>query len=112
MDTLYDSTLGREITPYIIGTTRNSSLTQVINHSLSGALYLQVIGTVVNSTEVEFVIATSNDSLLMTAWSSGSLVKVTNDGQTRSGYITELQLDDTIVDGYHKGTLTLQEESS
>lgn len=110
MDALYDATLNEKITPYIIQTRRTPSLTQVVNTSLSGKPYIQNIGSITYTTEVEFVLQTVKDSNLYQAWESGNLMKVVDDDKTLYGYIIELQLEDDLVDGYHKGTLTLQEE--
>ena len=61
--------------------------------------------------EVDFVIHQDNDSLLLRAWEYGNLVKVIDDGVTRHGYITSLELGDEYADGYHTGNIMIQEDS-
>lgn len=110
MDTIFDTVYGVEITPHVAKTKRTPDLPQVVNVALNGLAYVQTTGVLTYKLEVEFVIHTNNDPLLMRAWEYGSLVKVVDDNNTRYGYITSLKLEEDYADGYHSGSMTLQEE--
>ena len=109
-DTLHNETTGVEITPFIAKTIRTPSLTQVINTAINGLAHIQNIGVVSFQTQVEFVIHRDNDILLLNAWQDGNLLRVIDDELTRYGYIVGLELGEDYADGYHVGTLLLQEE--
>lgn len=111
MDTIFDTVQGVEITPYVVKTKRTPSLPQVVNVALNGLAYIQTTGVLTYKLEVDFVIHQGNDSLLLRAWEYGNLVKVTDDGVTRQGYITSLELGDEYADGYHTGNIMIQEDS-
>lgn len=112
MDTLYDTTRGVEITPYISKTVRTPNLTQVVNTALNGLTYLQSVGPITYRTQVEFVIHKDNDPLILSAWLNGNLIQVIDDLTLRYGYIIDLELEEEYADGYHKGTIVLQEEGA
>lgn len=109
-DTIYDEIASVEITPHIAKTVRTPILTQVVNTSLNGLTYIQSIGKMTYQTKVEFVIHKDNDPLLLDAWYGGNIVKVIDDGDTYYGYIISLQLGDKYAEGYHTGTIVIQEE--
>lgn len=109
-DTLYDVTRGLEITPFISKTIRTPSLTQVVNVSLNGLPHIQNIGAVSYQTRVEFVIHSNNDPSLMVSWRQGSLMRVIDSSVERLGYIISLELGEDYADGYHTGSILLQEE--
>lgn len=109
-DTLYDVTRSLEITPFISKTVRTPSLTQVVNVSMNGLPHIQNIGTVSYQTRVEFVLHKSSDPLLMDSWHKGNLMKVVDDSVERFGYIIGLELGEDYADGYHTGSILLQEE--
>lgn len=109
-DTLYNETEKVEITPYVAKTVRTPFLAQVINTALNGLAHIQNIGVVTYQTEVSFVIHRDRDSLLMSAWQRGNLIKVVDDSITRYGYIIRLELGEDYAEGYHTGVILLQEE--
>lgn len=109
-DTLYNETEKVEITPHIAKTVRTPSLAQVVNTALNGLAHIQNIGIITYQTEVEFVIHQDNDSLLLSAWRKGNLIKVVDGSVTRYGYIIRLELGEDYAEGYHTGTILLQEE--
>ena len=110
MDTIFDTIEGVEITPHVQKTQRKSELPQLINVTLSGFAHIQTVGEFIHELEVDFVLHTDNDAALLRAWKLGHLLKVVNDGATRYGYITSLELEEDMVEGYHKGNATLQED--
>ena len=109
-DTLYNATLGVEITPHIGKTIRTPSLPQVVNVALNGLPHIQNVGLISYQLQVEFVIHQNMDGTLLTAWQNGNLIKVVDDGVTRFGYITKLTFGKDYAEGYHTGTIVLQEE--
>ena len=110
-DTIHNVTEDYEITPHVIRTTRTRSLSQVVNTTLRGFTHVQNIGVVTYQLTVEFVLYHDRDVALETAWMCGDLIKVVDDQKIYYGYITKLSLSDEYVDGYHKGTLVIQEEA-
>lgn len=110
MDTIFDLSKNIEITPFVIQAKRTPNLPQVVNTSLSGLAYVQVTGTIYYTTEVSFVIHKTMDSELLSAWKTGSLIKVVDGDITLQGYITSVELDTELADGYHKGSIDLQED--
>lgn len=110
LDTIHDEVVGVEITPYVSKTVRTPSLTQVVNTSLNGLTYVQNIGRIIYKVQVDFVIHKDNDALLLTAWHSAHMVKVVDDGAIYYGYIIDLELDTDYADGYHSGSILIQEE--
>ena len=109
-DTLYNQSKNIEITKDIIETLRTPSLQQVLNVGLNGLVYIQNIGAVTYQVQVDFVIHESNDIVLLNAWKDGNLIKVVDDNNEYIGYITAVNLDNKHAQGYHKGTIILQEE--
>ena len=109
-DTLYNQSKSIEITKDIIETLRTPSLQQVLNVGLNGLVYIQNIGSVTYQVQVDFVIHESNDIVLLNAWKDGNLIKVVDDNNEYIGYITAVNLDNKHAQGYHKGTIILQEE--
>lgn len=112
MDTIFDTVQNVEITPYVAKTKRIPDLPQIVNVALNGLAYVQTTGVLTHQLEVEFVIHKDNDNLLIQAWKYANLVKVTDDGVTRQGYIISLELGNEYADGYHTGNITLQEDSA
>lgn len=111
MDTIFDMVKNVEITPHVAKTKRTPNLPQVVNVALNGLAYIQTTGVLTYQLEVEFVIHQDNDALLLKAWEYGNLVKVVDGNSTRQGYITFVELEEDYADGYHAGTLIIQEES-
>lgn len=109
-DTIHNEITGVEITPHVAKTIRTPSLTQVVNTSLNGLTYVQNIGKIIYQLQVDFVIHKDNDSILLSAWHSGDLIKVVDDGNTYYGYIIALQLSEDYAEGYHAGAILIQEE--
>lgn len=112
MDTVFDTSRGVEITPYVAKTKRTPVLPQVVNVALNGLAYIQTTGVLTYQLEVELVIHQNNDALLLRAWEYGSLIKVVDEGNTYQGYITAITLEDEYAEGYHRGNITIQEESA
>ena len=99
-----------EITPYVAKTTRTPVLTQVINTSLNGLPHIQNIGTVGYQVEVEFIIHKDDDPELIRAWNDGNMVKVVDDDNEYHGYIIAVTLSPDYAEGYHAGSILIQEE--
>lgn len=109
-DTLYNEVIGVEITPYIAKTIRTPLLPQIVNSSLSGLAYVQVTGTVTFQTQVDFIINEANDNDLLSAWENGNLIKVIDGAKVIKGYIIGVTLDENYANGYHAGSILIQEE--
>lgn len=109
-DTIWNEPLGVEITPYVKDVSRTPSLAQVVNTSLSGLAYIQNVGKVTYQLTVDIVLSSAQDSVLMTAWVDGDLVKVINDDTVYYGYIIGVSTGDDYADGFHEATILLQEE--
>lgn len=109
-DIILNEATSVEITSHIIKTYRTPSLNQVVNVSLSGLVYVQNIGSVMYQVQVDFVIHESNDIVLLNAWKDGNLIKVVDDDKIYYGYIIDLTLDQDFANGYHSGSILIQEE--
>lgn len=109
-DTIFNEITGVEITPYVAKTIRTPSLNQIINTSLNGLVHIQNIGKVTYQTNVEFIIHKSNDYKLIEAWHKGDLLKVIDDDNIFYGYIIQLTLSPDYAQGYHAGSILIQEE--
>ena len=110
MDTLFDTIRGVEITPHISKTKRTPTLPQVVNVALNGLPHVQTTGVLTHQLEVEFVIHQDSDLLLLRAWEQGNLVRVTDGGITRHGYIISVELSEDYAEGYHEGFVLVQED--
>lgn len=109
-DTLYNQSKNIEITKDIIETLRTPSLQQVLNVGLNGLVHIQNIGIVNYQIQVDFIIHKQNDKLIYDAYRDADLIKVIDDNNEYIGYITAVNLDNKYAQGYHKGTIILQEE--
>lgn len=109
-DTLYNQSKNIEITKDIIRTLRASSLQQVLNTGLNGLVHIQNIGVVNFQVQVEFIIHKKNDNLIYNAYRDADLMKIVDDDNEYIGYIISVSLDNKYAQGYHKGTIILQEE--
>ena len=110
-DTLYNQSKSIEITKDIIETLRTPSLQQVLNVGLNGLVHIQNIGIVNYQIQVDFIIHKKNDKLIYDAYRDADLIKVIDDNNEYIGYITAVNLDNKYAQGYHKGTIILQEEA-
>ena len=109
-DTIYNEMLGIEITPHVVKTYRTPSLPQVVNTSLSGLAYIQTVGVLTYQVQVDFVIHESSDKLLLDSWTHVDLMKIVDDDKVYQGYIIDLALDHEYANGYHSGSILIQEE--
>ena len=109
-DTLYNQSKSIEITKDIIETLRTPSLQQVLNVGLNGLVHIQNIGIVNYQIQVDFIIHKQNDKLIYDAYRDADLIKVIDDNNEYIGYIISVNLDNKHAQGYHKGTIILQEE--
>lgn len=109
-DTLYNQSKDVEITKDIIETLRTPSLQQILNVGLNGLVYIQNIGDVSYQTQVEFIVHKQNDEIIYDAYRDADLIKIIDDDNEYFGYIIAVNLDNKYAQGYHKGTIILQEE--
>lgn len=109
-DTLFNQSSGVEITKDIIDTLRTPFLNQVVNVGLNGLVHIQNIGKISFQVLVNFVIHESNDALLYEAYENASLIKVVDDAKEYYGYIISVELGNEYAEGYHLGTIIIQEE--
>lgn len=109
-DTLFNQTSGVEITKDIVRTSRATSLNQVLNVGLNGLIHIQNIGKASHQITVEFVIHENNDNLLYTAYENANMIKVVDDNREYYGYIISIELGNEYAEGYHTGTIIIQQE--
>lgn len=109
-DVLYNQSKNIEITKDINETFRASSLQQVLNVGLNGLVHIQNIGVVNYQVQVDFIIHKTNDKLLYDAYRDADLVKVVDGENEYIGYITSVNLDNKFAQGFHRGSVILQEE--